>query len=183
MEKQVEISDDALPALRQTDDHQVRPHGKIPRLPRAGRESHAPDAGRSGADQSARGKNKRRALPDLRQADESHAAAASASSLAARIIRSAKASRRSGTRPDSNARTASHRPTARDKPGDIVEKKSRGRGKPFYACTRYPDCTFVMNKKPESEEELQAAFKYWKENPPKPKKAKKIKTAIAVRST
>ena len=58
----------------------------------------------------------------------------------------------------------------KDKPGDIVEKKSRGRGKPFYACTRYPDCTFVMNKKPESEEELQAALKYWKENPPKPKK-------------
>jgi hypothetical protein len=30
-----------------------------------------------------------------------------------------------------------------------------------------------MNKKPESEEELQAALKYWKENPPKPKKEKK----------
>jgi DNA topoisomerase I len=60
-----------------------------------------------------------------------------------------------------------------DKPGDIVEKKSRGRGKPFFACTRYPDCTFVMNKKPESEEELQAALKYWIENPPKPKKEKK----------
>ncbi|HEY5220985.1 MAG TPA: type I DNA topoisomerase [Candidatus Paceibacterota bacterium] len=59
-----------------------------------------------------------------------------------------------------------------DKPGDIVEKKSRGRGKPFFACTRYPDCTFVMNKKPESEEELQAALKHWIENPPKPKKAK-----------
>jgi DNA topoisomerase-1 len=59
-----------------------------------------------------------------------------------------------------------------DKPGDIVEKKSRGRGKPFFACTRYPDCTFVMNKKPESEEELQAALKYWIENPPKAKKAK-----------
>ncbi len=57
--------------------------------------------------------------------------------------------------------------------GDIVEKKSRGRGKPFYACTRYPDCTFVMNKKPESEEELQAALKHWRENPPKPKRAKK----------
>jgi DNA topoisomerase-1 len=60
----------------------------------------------------------------------------------------------------------------REKPGDIVEKKSRGRGKPFFACTRYPDCTFVMNKKPESEEELQAALKYWIENPPKPKRAK-----------
>jgi DNA topoisomerase-1 len=63
-------------------------------------------------------------------------------------------------------------PERAEKPGDIVEKKSRGRGKPFFACTRYPDCTFVMNKKPESEEELQAALKYWKENPPKPKKTK-----------
>jgi DNA topoisomerase-1 len=53
--------------------------------------------------------------------------------------------------------------------GDVVLKKSRGRGKPFYACSRWPDCTFLMNKKPESEEELQAAFKYWQENPPKPK--------------
>jgi DNA topoisomerase-1 len=64
-------------------------------------------------------------------------------------------------------------PARKEKPGDIVEKKSRGRGKPFYACTRYPDCTFIMNKKPESEEELQAALKYWIENPPKPKKEKK----------
>jgi DNA topoisomerase-1 len=56
--------------------------------------------------------------------------------------------------------------------GDIVLKKSRGRGKPFYACTRYPDCTFVMNKKPESEAELQDALKHWKENPPRPKTAK-----------
>jgi DNA topoisomerase-1 len=64
-------------------------------------------------------------------------------------------------------------PDRRDKPGDIVEKKSRGRGKPFFACTRYPDCTFVMNKKPESEEELRAALNYWIENPPKPKAAKK----------
>jgi len=64
-------------------------------------------------------------------------------------------------------------PDRHEKPGDIVLKKSRGRGKPFYACTRFPDCTFVMNKKPESEEDLQAAFKYWKENPPKPKKEKK----------
>jgi DNA topoisomerase-1 len=55
--------------------------------------------------------------------------------------------------------------------GDIVLKKSRGRGKPFYACNRWPDCTFIMNKKPESEEELQAALKNWKENPPKPKAA------------
>jgi DNA topoisomerase-1 len=61
-------------------------------------------------------------------------------------------------------------PDRKDKPGDIVEKKSRGRGKPFYACTRYPDCTFVMNKKPESEAELEEALKHWKENPPKKKR-------------
>ncbi len=53
--------------------------------------------------------------------------------------------------------------------GDVVLKKSRGRGKPFYACTRFPDCTFAINKKPESEAELQDLFKQWKDNPPKPK--------------
>jgi DNA topoisomerase-1 len=60
-------------------------------------------------------------------------------------------------------------PERRDRPGDIVEKKGRGRGKPFYACTRWPDCTFITNKKPESEEELLAAYEYWKVNPPKAK--------------
>ena len=66
----------------------------------------------------------------------------------------------------------------RERPGDIVLKKSRGRGRPFYACTRYPDCTFVTNKKPESEAELAEAFKNWKENPPKPKaKTKKPEAA------
>ncbi|MDP2932867.1 MAG: topoisomerase DNA-binding C4 zinc finger domain-containing protein, partial [bacterium] len=61
------------------------------------------------------------------------------------------------------------------KTGDVVEKKSRGRGKPFYACTRYPDCAFVMNKKPESEAELQAALEHWKANPPKIKTGAKKK--------
>jgi len=65
----------------------------------------------------------------------------------------------------------------KDKPGDIVEKKSRGRGKPFYACTRFPDCTFVMNVKPESQAQLDEAYKNWKENPPKPKKVYKKKTS------
>jgi DNA topoisomerase-1 len=60
----------------------------------------------------------------------------------------------------------------KDNPGDIVEKKSRGRGKIFYACTRYPECEFVMNKKPESIEDLQEALKHWKENPPKKKAIK-----------
>jgi DNA topoisomerase-1 len=65
----------------------------------------------------------------------------------------------------------------KDKPGDIVERKSRGRGKPFFGCTRFPDCTFVMNVKPESQEQLNEAWKHWKENPPKPKKSFKKKTA------
>ena len=59
--------------------------------------------------------------------------------------------------------------------GDIVEKKSRGRGKAFFACTRFPDCTFVMNAKPENQEQLQKAFEDWKANPPKPKKPYKKK--------
>jgi DNA topoisomerase I len=66
-------------------------------------------------------------------------------------------------------------PARAEKPGDVVEKKSRGRGKPFYACTRFPDCTFIMNKKPETQEELDAAWKNWKENPPKPKEQKDTK--------
>ena len=59
--------------------------------------------------------------------------------------------------------------------GDIVEKKGRGRfaKKPFYACTRYPDCMFLMNKKPESEAELQIALKEWKNKPSKKEKAGK----------
>jgi DNA topoisomerase-1 len=66
-------------------------------------------------------------------------------------------------------------PERADNPGDIVLKKSRGRGKPFYACTRYPDCMFVMNKKPETQAELDAGFKYWKENPPKVRDKKDYK--------
>jgi len=54
--------------------------------------------------------------------------------------------------------------------GDVVERKSRGRGKPFYSCSRYPDCDFIINKKPESEEELQ---ELWKEAQSKPKKPKR----------
>ncbi|MDO8504708.1 MAG: type I DNA topoisomerase [Candidatus Liptonbacteria bacterium] len=60
-------------------------------------------------------------------------------------------------------------PERADRLGDIVEKRGRGRGKPFYACTRYPDCTFVMNKKPETQADIDEGYKYWKENPPKPK--------------
>jgi DNA topoisomerase-1 len=49
-------------------------------------------------------------------------------------------------------------PERKDNPGDIVEKKSRGRGRIFYACSRYPECDFTMNKKPESEDDVQAAL-------------------------
>ena len=32
--------------------------------------------------------------------------------------------------------------------GDIVERRSRGRGRPFYGCSRYPQCDFLSNRKP-----------------------------------
>lgn len=53
------------------------------------------------------------------------------------------------------------------KTGDIVEKKSRGRGKTFFACSRWPDCNFIMNNKPENEAQVAEALKAWQENPPK----------------
>jgi len=65
----------------------------------------------------------------------------------------------------------------KDKPGDIVEKKSRGRGKAFFACTRFPDCTFVMNARPENQQQLDEAYKNWLANPPKPKKVYAKKSA------
>lgn len=68
----------------------------------------------------------------------------------------------------------------KDRPGDIVEKKGRGRGKPFYACTRWPDCNIILNIKPESEAQLQELFLEWKANSPNPKGEKgfaKKKTA------
>lgn len=60
----------------------------------------------------------------------------------------------------------------KDKPGDIVEKKSRGRGQAFFACTRWPDCNVVLKKKPESQEDLMTMYQDWKDNPPKPKASK-----------
>ncbi len=63
--------------------------------------------------------------------------------------------------------------TLKDKPGDIVEKKGRGRGKPFYACTRWPDCDFITNIKPESEEQLKELFTIWKTTPKKDPSEKK----------
>lgn len=58
----------------------------------------------------------------------------------------------------------------KDKPGDVVERKSRGRGKMFWACNLFPACTFVMNIKPENQKDIDDAYKNWLENPPKSKK-------------
>ncbi len=72
----------------------------------------------------------------------------------------------------------------KDKPGDVVEKKSRGRGKPFFACTRWPDCEFIINLKPESEEQLQEQYKLWLENKDKPKTSKRFtRKAITKKSS
>lgn len=62
--------------------------------------------------------------------------------------------------------------TRRDNPGDVVEKKSRGRGKPFFACTLWPDCTLILNVKPESEVQLQELYKEAKEKAANPVKSK-----------
>ena len=32
--------------------------------------------------------------------------------------------------------------------GDIVERRSRGRGRSFYGCARYPNCDFLTNRRP-----------------------------------
>ena len=32
--------------------------------------------------------------------------------------------------------------------GDIVERRSKGRGRSFYGCSRYPQCDFLSNRKP-----------------------------------
>ena len=32
--------------------------------------------------------------------------------------------------------------------GDLVERKARGRGRPFWGCSRYPACEFIINRKP-----------------------------------
>ncbi len=69
----------------------------------------------------------------------------------------------------------SQTPQRSSDPGDIVEKKGCGRGKPFWACTRWPDCTLILNKKPTTQEELSALFEEWKiaQNKPKKKAGKK----------
>ncbi|MDE2019775.1 MAG: type I DNA topoisomerase [Patescibacteria group bacterium] len=79
--------------------------------------------------------------------------------------RSGEAASRTIDRPSS----PSGQPDSLNLVGDVVLKKSRGRGRPFYACNRWPDCTFLMGKKPETEEQLQEAYQEWLKNPPKPK--------------
>ena len=32
--------------------------------------------------------------------------------------------------------------------GDILERRSRGRGRSFYGCSKYPECDFISNRKP-----------------------------------
>ena len=32
--------------------------------------------------------------------------------------------------------------------GDIVERRSRGRRRPFYGCSKYPECDLILNKRP-----------------------------------
>jgi len=49
------------------------------------------------------------------------------------------------------------------KTGELVQKK--GRGRIFYACSRYPDCAFATNKKPANEAELQELYKERKDKP------------------
>ncbi len=74
-------------------------------------------------------------------------------------------------------------PDRKDNPGDIIEKKARGRGNAFYGCSRYPDCNFISNKKPENQKDVEEAFEKFKNSPKvtgkapvKKTKAKKEKT-------
>lgn len=32
--------------------------------------------------------------------------------------------------------------------GDIVERKARGRGRPFFGCSKYPECDLILNQPP-----------------------------------
>ena len=32
--------------------------------------------------------------------------------------------------------------------GDLVERRARKSGRPFYGCSRYPDCDFLVNDRP-----------------------------------
>ncbi len=54
-------------------------------------------------------------------------------------------------------------PGRKNRPGDIIKKNSRQRNNVFYGCSNYPECTFVLNKKPENEKELKQMFEKYKE--------------------
>lgn len=54
----------------------------------------------------------------------------------------------------------------REPQGDIVERKGRGRAKPFYGCNRFPDCTFLMPELPTSEEMVMDVYSKWLLKPP-----------------
>lgn len=56
------------------------------------------------------------------------------------------------------------------KEGDLLERKSRGRGRIFYGCSRFPECSFLTSKKPESEVDLAMALEEWKKKPAKKQK-------------
>ena len=32
--------------------------------------------------------------------------------------------------------------------GEVVERKARGRGRPFWGCSNYPNCDFIINRRP-----------------------------------
>ncbi|MFH1769803.1 MAG: type I DNA topoisomerase [Parcubacteria group bacterium] len=49
--------------------------------------------------------------------------------------------------------------------GELIERKSRGRGKLFYGCSAYPDCSFLINEIPESKERLFDMLEEWKVKP------------------
>lgn len=53
-------------------------------------------------------------------------------------------------------------PERKDNPGDIIEKKARGRSNAFYGCSRYPDCNFIGNKKPLTQEDVAEMFEKYK---------------------
>ena len=61
-------------------------------------------------------------------------------------------------------------PERKDNPGDIIEKKTRGRGNAFYCCSRYPECNFISNKKPLTQEDVAEMFEKFKSQKSKIKK-------------
>ena len=45
------------------------------------------------------------------------------------------------------------------KKGKLVARRAKsGKGRPFYGCTAYPECTYIANRLPSGEAEVEAAF-------------------------